>query len=59
MQIRQNLTKLSQKTVLRAGEFERFSTYNTSSGNFEVVSMGASHLDDILKLAATKLTQIG
>ena len=32
---------------------------NTSSGNFEFFSMGASHLDDIFKLNATKFAQIG
>ena len=32
---------------------------NTSSGNFEFFSMGASQLDDIFKLNAKKFAQIG
>ena len=32
---------------------------NTPSGNFEFFSMGASHLDGISKLNATKFSQIG
>ena len=40
------------RTILRVSR-------NTSSGNFEFFSMGASHLDDIFKLNATKFAQIG
>ena len=40
------------RTILRVSR-------NTSSGNFGFFSMGASHLDDIFKLNATKFAQIG
>ena len=57
MQIRSNLGKLSKKTVLRTGDSR--GSRNTSSGNFEFFSMGASYLNYSFKLNATKFAQIG
>ena len=58
MQIWEKLTELSKKKHVCAHAILSVSR-NTSSEDFEIFSMGASHLDDISKLNATKFAQIG